>query len=52
MVFLEMNQDNLLSVLTTNPLEEREFQVVYIFTLLGNTDFKRKQNGSKLQSLS
>ena len=35
-------------VLTTKPLESREFQFVYLCSLLSNTPFIRKQNGSKL----
>ena len=31
-------------------LEEREFQFVYLCSLLSNTLFIRRQNGSKLQS--
>ena len=35
---------------TEEELEEREFHVVYLCSLLSNTHFIRKQNGSKLQS--
>ena len=36
-------------VLTTQPLKNREFQFVYLCSLLSSTPFIRKQNGSKLQ---
>ena len=36
-------------VLKTKPLEDREFQFVYIFSLLNNIQFIRKQNDLKLQ---
>ena len=35
---------------SNSALEEREFQFVYICSLLSKTPFVRKQNGSKLQS--
>ena len=35
-------------VLTTKPLGNREFQSVYLCSLLSNTPFLRKQNGIKL----
>ena len=37
------------SVLTTKPLEDREFQFVYLCSLLSNFQFIRQQNDSKLQ---
>ena len=39
-------------VLTTKPLEYKEFQFVYICSLLSNTQLIGKQNVSKLQLLS
>ena len=37
--------------MATKPLKEREFQFVYICSLLSNTRFLRKLNGPKLQLL-
>ena len=36
-------------VFTTRPLEDREFQFVYICSLISNTEFIREQKGSKWQ---
>ena len=47
-----LDQGNLLKgayLLTRKPLEDREFQFVYICSLFGKTQFIGKQNGSKLQ---
>ena len=49
---LIVDESNLLGVLTTKLLEDREFQFVYISSLLSNTQFIKKQNVSKLQFLS
>ena len=38
--------------MTTNPWDDRESQFVYVCSLLSNTQFIRKQNGSKWQFLS
>ena len=47
----ELPEGNLSRVLTTKPLEAREFQFVYTCSLLSNAHFIRKQNGPKLQSV-
>ena len=39
-------------VLITKLLKDREFQFVYICSLLSTTQFIMKQNGSKLQVLA
>ena len=43
---------NLLRGVDKKPFEDREFQFVYIYSLLHKTQFIRGQNGSKLQFLS
>ena len=43
---------NLLRGVDKKPLEDREFQFVYIYSLLRKTQFIRGQNGSKLQFFS
>ena len=38
--------------MTTKPLEDKEFQIVYICSLLSNTQFTMKQNGAKFPPCS
>ena len=50
---LDQPKVNYQGVLTTKMLEDREFQFsIYICSFLSNKEFIRKQNVSRLQSLS